>query len=142
MELRLEHTEGLGRIAEVWLDGHLLRVCDGISSADERAAPGIVPDPHLAYVAIEGFSWSSAVGGNPGRKKGLEHVRDWSYTGYGQVVSIMPVVIDFGIVRMEDANWTTDESLVGRFVRIPIDRLEIIPSPETDWSRDAQCEAG
>ena len=40
----------------------------------------------------------------------------------------MPVVIHFGLLRMEDPNWSTDEHLVGKFVRVPIDRLEIIPA--------------
>jgi hypothetical protein len=45
----------------------------------------------------------------------------------------MPVVIDFGLLQMADANWTTDERLVGRFVRVAIDRLEISPALEQDW---------
>jgi hypothetical protein len=39
---------------------------------------------------------------------------------------------------MEDANWTNDESLVGAYVRIPIDRLEIVWASETDWPEDAR----
>lgn len=132
MKLRLEHTEGVGRMAEVWLDGHLLKVCDGISPRHERATPGPVSDAKFTYVAIDGFSWAQAISGNPSRKKSLNHVRQWSYTGYGQVISVMPVVIDFGVMRMTDANWTSDESLVGRFVKIPIDRLEIAPAVEED----------
>jgi hypothetical protein len=49
------------------------------------------------------------------------------------VNSIVPVVIDFGLLQMEDANWTMDESLVGQFVRIVMDRLEISWSAEPDW---------
>ena len=44
----------------------------------------------------------------------------------------MPVVIDFGLMRMEDAGWVTDESLIGKFVQIHIDRLEIERCP-ADW---------
>ena len=125
MEVRMEHTEGLGKMAEVWVDGHLLYVCDGVSAAGRRVAAGVIEHVKFNYLTTEGFSWQQAVAGNPARKGQLDHIRKWSYAGYGRVRSIMPVVIDFGLLTMEDANWTNDEGLVGQFVRIPIDRLEI-----------------
>ena len=30
----MEQTEGLGRLAEVWVDGMLLEVCDSVSTAE------------------------------------------------------------------------------------------------------------
>ena len=133
MEVRMEQTEGLGRQAEVWVDGHLLCVCDGVSAPDARAAPGVLEDVKFEYMGAEGFSWAEAVRGNPAKKRTLEPLGRWSYVGYGQVMSIMPVVIDFGLVVMEDANWTTDEKLVAKFVRIAIDRLEITRATDPDW---------
>jgi hypothetical protein len=133
LDIRLEHTDGLGRAAEVWIKGHLLKVCDGISPADNPCAPGLLEDVQFAYASVEGITWDQAVLGNTGRHRTLDPVNGWSYLGLGRVTQIMPVRVDFGIVEMEDANWTTDESLVGRFVRIPIDRLEIVPLAEPDW---------
>jgi len=133
MEVRMEHTEGLGKQAEVWVDGHLLCVCDGVSSPDTRAAPGVLEDVKFEYMGAEGFSWAEAIRGNPARRRTLEPLGRWSYVGYGRVMSIMPVVIDFGLVVMEDANWTTDEKLVDRFVRVAIDRLEISRASRPDW---------
>ncbi len=52
-------------------------------------------------------------------------------------VSIMPVVVDFGLLQMEDANWTTDETLVGKCVCIQIDRLEIVPAIAPDFPKEA-----
>ena len=121
----MEHTEGLGRTAEVWVDGHLLTVCDGVSTASTPCPPGLLAGVKFSYPPAGEFSWAQAAADNPGKKRQIEHLRNWSYAGYGQVLSIMPVVVDFGLIRMEDANWTNDESLLGRFVRIPIDRLEI-----------------
>jgi len=72
MNIRMEHTEGLGREAQVWVAGT-------------------------------------------------------------RVTQVMPVTVDFGLLQMEDANWTTDEGLVGTFVRIPIDRLEITLANPADW---------
>lgn len=138
METRLENTAGLGRRAEVWVDEQLLVVCDGISVRGQRRPPGLLGDVRFTYVSEEGFRWEDACLGNPGRKKSLAPVREWSYIGYGQVVSIMPVVIDFGVLKMEDANWTNDNRLVGRFVQVKIDRLEISPEIVRDWPENAK----
>ena len=133
-DIRMEHTHGLGREAQVWVDGDLLTVCDSISSADAPCLPGVLADVAFSYASMEGFSWDRAVRGNRGKRMLLEPVRRWTYTGYGRVLSVAPaVLIDFGLVRMEDANWTSDESLVDQFVKIPIDRLEIVPAYQPDW---------
>jgi hypothetical protein len=133
MDVRLESTEGLGRPAEVWVDEMLLTVCDNISEPGRRRAPGELEDVKFNYVSSEGFTWADAVAGNRKRTKVLVRVRNWTYEGYGRVVSIMPVVIDFGVLVMEDGNWCTDECLVGQWVKVPIDRLEISPAGEPGW---------
>jgi len=133
MEVRMEHTAGLGLEAEVWVDGRLLVVCDGVSKPGKRCPPGELIGVAFTYVTVEGPSWRQATGGNPGEKKQLDPLGGWSYTGYGQVVSVMPVVIDFGLLKMADPNWTTDEGLVGCYVKVPIDRLEICRAAAEDW---------
>ena len=136
MEGRMEITEGLGREAEVWVDGNLLTVCDGISPSGTLCPPGVLEDVRFSYMTEAGFSWDAAARGNPSRKKLLEPVRRWAYAGFGRVLQVMPVVSDFGVLTMEDANWTTDESLVGRYVRIPLDRLELTRAHEAAWPED------
>lgn len=131
--MRLEYTDGLGKAAQVWVKGHLLDVCDGISEPGRRAAPGELEGVKLAYVSHEPVDWTQARQGNRSRKILLDPQRHWSYVGYGQVVQIMPAVIDFGVARMEAGDWTNDDSLVGAFVRVQIDRLEIRPEHEADW---------
>lgn len=134
MDIRMEHTQGLGREAQVWVGGDLLTVCDSISSPDAPCLAGPLEDVAFSYVSIEGFSWDRALRGNRGRRAMLDPLRGWAYAGYGRILSVAPaVIVDFGLLQMEDANWTTDESLTGRFVRIPIDRLEITPAHRPDW---------
>ena len=133
MEVRLESTDGPARAAEVWVDGTLLVVMDEYSRPGEQPPPGLLTDVKFTYMTQEGFSWDQAIGGNRAKRRLIEQVRGWRYVGYGRVVQIMPVVIDFGLLTMEDANWTTDEALVGRFVRVPIDRLSIARRVEDDW---------
>jgi hypothetical protein len=136
MEVRMEITEGLGKQAQVWADGVLLTVCDNVSPRVTPCPPGLLPDVKFTYVTDEAFTWREAMAGNPSHKKRLEPVRGWSYVGYGQVVSIMPVVVDFGLLRMEDANWTSDNTLIGQYVRVVIDRLEITHTTRPDWPEE------
>jgi len=133
MEVRLETTDGFAHPAEVWVDGSLLIVMDEYSRPGETLTPGILEDVEFAYLSDEGLSWDEAVGANRAKRKRIEHVRGWQYVGYGRVVQIMPVMIDFGLVVMEDANWTNDEGLVGQFVCVPIDRLTIRRRGQDDW---------
>ena len=129
----MEHTEGLGELAEVWVDGQLLMVCDGVSPSGRPCPPGVLDEAAFSYMTVERVVWDQAVLANPGRKKLLDPVRRWSYTGYGQVLAVAPVVIDFGLLQMTDPNWTTDESLTRQFVKISIDRLEIGFANEPDY---------
>ena len=137
-EIRMEQTEGLGGLAEVWLGGMLLKVCDSVSDAEKRCPPGAVTEVQFQYVSQQGFSLDDATRENPSRRREVEHLQRWAYIGYGQIKSIMPVVIDFGLLEMTDANWTTDETLVGKFVAVPIDRLELVPRVAPDWPEEMQ----
>lgn len=133
MDVRLENTRGLGKLAEVWLDEQLLAVCDNISDPDRRRPPGVLESVSFRYTSDEPVNWPDALAGNRGRKQQLMHVEGWTYIGYGQVVSVMPTIIDFGLLTMTDPNWTTDEHIAGKYVRIQIDRLELIPASKADW---------
>ena len=45
MNVELVRTEGYGLEAEIELDGARLQVMDGVSTAEQAAAPGPVSDP-------------------------------------------------------------------------------------------------
>ncbi len=128
----MEHTEGLGRAAEVWIDGALLTVCDGISPRGRRTPPGPLEGVKFQYTNDEAFTWDLAKRRNKTKNVSLEPLTGWSYFGYGRVEQIMPVVIHFGLLRLEDATWTTDETLVGQYVGVPINRLELVPAEEEE----------
>ncbi len=125
MEVRLEYTEGLGKLAEISVDGHDMFVCDGVSTREHKCPPGLLENVKFHYVTYEEFAWDEVLRGNPSRKKMIEHVRKWSYMGYGRILSVTPVVIDFSLLTMESPIWSSDEALVGRYVRVSIDRLEM-----------------
>lgn len=138
MEVRLESTAGLARQAEVWVDGTLLTVMDEYSQAGGKTPPGLLSDAKFVYMTEEAFAWDAAALGNRSARKLIDPIRTWRYVGYGQIVQVMPVLIDFGLLTMEDPNWSTDERLVGRFVRVAIDRLSLTRSAPPDWPKDAR----
>ncbi|MCK5114689.1 MAG: hypothetical protein KAR11_08015 [Phycisphaerae bacterium] len=131
-EVRMENTEGLGKQADVWVDGTLLTVCDGISTTEDRCPAGLVEGVRFRYNTDECVSWEQAIADNPSRRVSLEPLKKWSYAGFGRVEQVLPVVIHFGVLRMEDPNWSTDEDLIGKFVRVGIDRLEIVRADADD----------
>jgi hypothetical protein len=138
MEVRLESTAGLARQAEVWVDGTLLTVMDEYSLPGVNTPPGLLGDARFVYMTEEAFAWEAAALGNRSARQLLDPVRTWRYVGYGQIVQVMPVMIDFGLLTMEDPNWSTDERLVGRFVRVAVDRLSLIRFVAPDWPANAR----
>ena len=133
MDVRMEHTEGRGKTAEVWIDDELLIVCDNVSTAEARLGLGVIEDVAFRYMTDEAVSWDNAIAANTMQLRQLVPESGWRDFGYGRVERIMPVVIDFGTVVMTDPNWSTDESLVGKFVCMPIDRLELVTKQEEDY---------
>jgi len=129
----MEYTAGRGRKAEVWVDGNLMTVCDNLSEKGKKCPPGPLEDFRFSYMSVECPDWDDAAKANRSKRKRLEKVRGWSYTGYGQIVSVMPVVVDFGLLTMEAPHWASDERLVGSYVEVAIDRLEIGPPASGDW---------
>ena len=138
MEVRLESTAGLARQAEVWVNDTLFVVMDEYSRAGERPLPGLLTDAKFVYMTEEAFTWDQAAFGNRAARKFIEPIRTWRYVGFGQILQVMPVLIDFGLLTMEDPNWSTDERLVGRFVRVAIDRLSLTRAIPPDWPQNAR----
>lgn len=49
----------------------------------------------------------------------------WSYSAYGQIVSINPVIVDCGIAEFNLGYFSRDERLVGEYIFFDIARLDI-----------------
>lgn len=81
--------------------------------------------PEFDILQFEDQSWEAMFNGNPEQKKELLRTGDWSYDGYGQIISVSPVVADFGDFTFEIGDFTTDERCVGEFIRVIIDRLDL-----------------
>ncbi len=132
MDVRMESMGGHGQAADVWVGGELMRVYDSFTPPGERAVPGLLENVRFRYIADEPVDWDTARDENLGFRKRLDSVQGWAYVGYGQIVDIMPVRIDFGLLQMDDANWSTDRNLIGQYVRVTLDRLEIAPDDDEE----------
>jgi hypothetical protein len=79
-------------------------------------------------------SLKEIINGNPLKKKELIQKNKWSYDGYGEIVSIDPVVADFGNgIRLEIGNHLKNPKLIGSYIyreiiRLDIERLDIYSS--------------
>jgi hypothetical protein len=49
----------------------------------------------------------------------------WSYSAYGQVLSINPVIVDCGIATFDIGSMFREEKLIGRYIFFDIGRLDI-----------------
>ena len=73
------------------------------------------------------LDWKVIFSENREYKKTLEATnQDWSYLAYGQILSINPVITDFGDLILEVGNWTNDERVIGEFIYWKIERLDVL----------------
>ncbi len=120
-------TEGEYLLTEVRVDGQAL----GVMAEFSPLPPGEWERSHFEFSALtaddddDADGWEKTFGGNPERVKRLVRTGHWSYDGYGQIVSIQPVVVDFGVLSLELGDWTHDARCIGEYVFVPIARLNL-----------------
>jgi hypothetical protein len=72
------------------------------------------------------LKWEIIFSENKSQSKSLEKENGYcSYQAYGQILSINPVVVDFGYIKMEIGNWTNDNRVIGDYIYWKIDRLDV-----------------
>lgn len=124
MKLKIFKSEGYGLQAEVEVDGQRLGVMDDFS-----AMPAGVDldyeNPEFSHLGSDSHTWEQMFGGNADHRKELVRTGDWSYDAYGQIVSIAPVVADFGLFRLTLGDFTHDERCVGEWILEKIQRLDM-----------------
>lgn len=121
---RFVSTEGPYLEAKIEIDGVCYSIMDEFS-VDERNIQRVGAEFEFEFAPCLGHdeSWENIFAGNPQHKVGLEHVSGWSYRAFGKIVSINPVVVDCGILRVEDVISTHNPKVIGEFVAFTISRL-------------------
>jgi hypothetical protein len=126
MHAKLVKTDGPWLEATVDTEHGTFIAMDCIS-CDERAvpAPGEEFEAELDATILSEPTWDEVFGGNPEKAVGLVREAGWRYIGYGRVESIRPTLIDCSILKIRGAIPTNDDRVIGLYVRVPIDRLEL-----------------
>lgn len=92
--------------------------------AIEAFSKGEIAD--VCFSHIEGtVSWEEKFNKNKDQKKSLIHIEKWAYDGLGQIISINPVIADFGDIELELGYFTHDTRCIGEYIYEKIDRLDI-----------------
>ena len=126
MNAELIHTEGCGLEAEVVFADTKLTVMDAFSAPEKMHDPGPLEDIEFCANEFSDLSWEEIFQGNPTKEKKLVLLSGWSYLGYGEIVSINPTSVDFGIFTLEAGPRTNDARCIGEFVKLHIDRLDLL----------------
>lgn len=71
------------------------------------------------------LDWDTIFSKNQDKELKLIQKSDWEYEGYGKILDINPIVIDFGEFELNTGNWTNDQKIIGEFVYWEIERLDI-----------------
>ena len=73
------------------------------------------------------LTWENIFSGNKSKQLTLEADKNFcSYAAYGKIISINPVIADFGDIKMEIGDWTHDQKVIGEYIYFKIDRLDIL----------------
>jgi hypothetical protein len=73
------------------------------------------------------LQWEVIFNENKDRRETLVAESDFcSYAAYGKILSINPVIADFGDIRMEIGDWTNDKNVIGEYIFYKIGRLDIL----------------
>ena len=80
---------------------------------------------HIELCSLDqGINWKAQIAKE--KEISLKYAGDWSYAGYGKVVSVHPVILDFGEFQIDSGDWSNDQALLGEIIFLKIDKLDII----------------
>jgi hypothetical protein len=71
-------------------------------------------------------SWDAIFSENKEQKLALETAsKECVYYAYGRILSLNPIVVDFGDIKLSIGDWTHDERVIGEYIYWKIDRLDL-----------------
>lgn len=124
MRARFISTEGPYLEAHIEVDGVRLCVMDEFSISEKNIfTPGTEFGFEFTFLLDDEESWESIFSSNLDSTIGLRQISGWKYRAYGKIISINPVVIDCGLLKVEDVINTNDPKVIGELVAFTISRL-------------------
>lgn len=121
---KLISSDGPYLQARIEVDGVVFTVMDEFGVC-AKTVPEVGEEFDYEFSAelLEDEEWERIFSGNPDGKVGLEPLGGWRYKAYGKVVGINPVVVDCGLLQIEDVVSSHDPALIGEKVAFTISRL-------------------
>lgn len=120
---KLISTKGIYLDAVIEVDQQIYHVFDEFSLSGCENKEQSCFDFKWSIECSSDESWDEIFTNNSGQKYGLVHLSGWTYHAFGQIVGINPVIVDCKVLRVEDVVVSSDEKLVGEWVRFTISRL-------------------
>jgi hypothetical protein len=97
----------------------------------EKFTAGEISEVEVSFLDAP-MDWNTIFSENAEKQCRLVRLKEeWSYGGYGRVISLNPVRVDFGPIILETGYWTNDLKVVGEYIYWKIDRLDISSSNRT-----------
>lgn len=123
---KLLSSEGPYLEAVVEVHGQRLHVMDALDEG-----PGVAPQPGEVFDLVFGEllddddeTWEQMFAANPEGRQCLVPWGGWRYRAYGRVVGVQPVVVDCGVLQVEDVVHSQDPALIGASLAFAIARLD------------------
>jgi hypothetical protein len=126
MRAKLLETQGYALEAIIEIDNRQLHVMDDMSPPGGSADPGSEFDIELSPLCLGEEGWDQVFCGNPDKKMDIERLEGWEYIAFGKIIQLNPVVIDCGILTLENEIHTHDERCMGEYVAMKITRLAAV----------------
>lgn len=111
--------------AIIKVNGQRLTVMDefGLFSVDSLPKPGELCEVEFSPYLDEDEAWEDIFAGNPDKLVLIEQIKGWRYRAFGKIINVNPVVVDCGLLQVEDVVCSTDPRLIGEYVAFGITRL-------------------
>jgi hypothetical protein len=106
-----------------------LHVMDAFSDEKNSLRAGAEIEIEFSPCLSDEESWEDIFSGSSGEKIGFEHLGGWAYRAFGKILSINPVFVDCGLIKVEDVVQTNDDRVIGEFVAFTISRLDVYVYP-------------
>ena len=123
MKAKIIKNDGYALEMVLEIKGIQYHVMDNISPPGSKIEQGKIVDIEFSVYSKDALFWDDMFSGNIDRRKCIDHIEGWSYNAYGEILQINPVIVDCGILMIEDQIHTNDVSCIGEYVKLIITRL-------------------
>ncbi len=130
MKVDVLKTQGRNSLAEIKINNQILFVMDNFSDFEKEKEfeenEYIIENPEFGYLSLnDDLTWDEMFSINKNHESKLEHKSFWAYNAYGRILSINPIMVEVGPIKLEIGDFIEDERYIGKYIFFIIERLEM-----------------